>query len=550
MAGLQAIAISTLVLGLLAAPRAAAAPATAHHLAIQGVARDPTFALVPSGDVVVRIYADSIGGTAVYDSGVEFADAITQGIFDLVAGRGAPLLLDSGQSYFLELDVGGEEVVGDAAGGRWRFYPGGGSRVRPDLEARLHDLEVAMGLSPATSRAAASARSAAASASLSGSFSSTHALLGLGTVTGGGGYSATANLLAMPVGVRETANLRVELGPYYLFAPTPHPAIRFVRDVPGDQGRAVRVRWRNDLRERPYSPSDTMPRITSYTLYRRVGQGQAAALRAAPVLAATPDLAGTLVLPPGEWDVLTSVPATLDTSYQTVVPTLCDSTSAGICWSTFVVRAITDQTGRFNDSFADSGYSVDNIAPGVPSGLIAQAVAGGTALSWQPSAAPDFQYFRVYRGTDPGFTPDPGSLVHATATTEWTDPVSGAFTYKLTAVDSNGNESAPASTSITTSVDGAVPVALGFASVAPNPFRRSLTFVVDVPVACAAVDLTVFDLAGRRVRTIASGALPPGRHTLRWDGRSDEGGRLAAGVYVARLAGAGRTLTRRVTLVP
>jgi hypothetical protein len=527
--------------------RATAAPVAPYHVPIQGVARDADDALIPSGNVRVRVFADSLGGAPLYDSGTEFNGEITRGIFDVVAGRTTPLLLDSELSYFLELDVAGVEVIGDAAGGRLRFRPGGGNHGRTDLEARIDSLEAAMGLPGQPALVAARTRPAAArpaSASVTTSFSSTHALPGLGVVAGtAAGFSITGNLLTTPVGRRSAGGVQVELGPYYLFAPHPNPAIRFVHDVPGDQGRNVRVKWRNDLRERPFNPADTQPRITSYTVYRKIGPGQAA------VTARQAKVAAVEALPPGEWDVLGSFPATLDTSYQTVVPTLCDSNVAGLCYSVYLVRSITDQPGTFHPSPVDSGYSVDNLAPGVPQGLVAQVVVGGTSLSWQASTAPDFQYFRVYRGPDPGFVPAPGNLVDATETTSFTDPAHGSFTFKVTAVDFNGNESTPAIVSVTVGVNDRVPNALAFASVSPNPFDHTLAMVVEVPQACGRIELALFDIGGRRVRTLVDGALAAGRHTFTWDGRGQAGEKLAPGVYVARLEGAGQRWAKRVTFV-
>ena len=549
----------SLALWALVAIPAAAAPITAVEVAIQGVARDAAGLLIPAGNIAVRVYADSLGGAPLYDSAAEFNGAIIQGIFDVIVGRATPLMLDHDQSYFLELDVAGVEVVGDAAGGRQRFFPGGGSHTRTDLQSRLSLLEAAMGLSaqhpaPPPAERAGMARGSSRLAAGTGAvvalrattaFSNQHALLGLGVLSGSaGGLTAAGRLLTQPIGVRTAGAVKAQLGPIYLFTPTTDPMIRFIHDVPGDQGRAVRIRWRNDQRERAYSPADTLPRITSYTVYRRVGAGQSPALRAQP----TPD--EVLSLPPGDWDVLTSIPATLDTSYQTVVPTLCDSTSAGICWSTFLVRAITDHIGLYHDAAADSGFSVDNLAPGVPGGLTVQPVAGGNQLSWQPSTAPDFQYFRVYRSTDPDFTPGPASLVHATATPGWLDPLLGSFTYKVTALDFNGNESVPAVAVVVLGVEPQMPKALTFVAMNPNPFRHELSLVVDVPRNSGRVDLALFDVMGRRVRSLVDAPLGPGRHTFAWDGSTDAGERAAPGVYLARLRGAGTTLTRRATLLP
>ena len=531
------------------ASAASAAPPVATEIAIQGVARDASDFVIPSGNLAVRVYADSLGTTPLYDSGSTFTGAIQQGLFDVIVGRATPLLLDPEQSYFLEMDVAGVEVIGDAAGGRQQFQPLLGSRARPDLEARLTALEAAMGLGLVARGGGDARMQHAALASpprLTSAFTNVHGMLGPARASGvNGSYRVTADLLAQPVGIRGSGAVQAWLCPRFLSLPTPDPAIRSARDVPGDQGRSLRLKWRNDWRERADDPSDPLPKITGYTVYRRVDAGQSAL--AAAARPSSPELQG---LPPGTWDVLTTIPATLDSTYQTVVPTLCDSTDQGLCFSVFFVRALTDRVGLYHDSPADSGWSVDNLAPGVPAGFALQVVSGGTQLSWQSSTAPDFQYFRVYRGGDPQFTPSPATLVHATATSGWLDPQVGPYTWKLTAVDANGNESPPAQATATTAVEEVAPRTLAFASLAPNPFTGRLRLAIEVPERAGHVTLAVFDVSGRRLRSLVDGALAAGRYAFAWDGRSDEGGRVAPGVYVARLSGAGRTFTRRVTFLP
>lgn len=60
--------------------------------------------------------------------------------------------------------------------------------------------------------------------------------------------------------------------------------------------------------------------------------------------------------------------------------------------------------------------------------------------------------------------------------------------------------------------------------------------------------LSIFDVAGRRVRTLASGDLAAGIHWIDWDGRNDRGLTAASGVYVARLVLDVTTLTRKLIL--
>ena len=58
--------------------------------------------------------------------------------------------------------------------------------------------------------------------------------------------------------------------------------------------------------------------------------------------------------------------------------------------------------------------------------------------------------------------------------------------------------------------------------------------------------VAVYDARGRLVRTLREGTVQPGRHTDRWDGRSDGGGPVAAGVYFLRIELEGFSDTRRV----
>ena len=61
------------------------------------------------------------------------------------------------------------------------------------------------------------------------------------------------------------------------------------------------------------------------------------------------------------------------------------------------------------------------------------------------------------------------------------------------------------------------------------------------------VRITVFDVAGRRVRELWNGPRGAGEQFLSWDGRNQEGGRVATGLYllVARAAG-GRATSKFV----
>lgn len=81
----------------------------------------------------------------------------------------------------------------------------------------------------------------------------------------------------------------------------------------------------------------------------------------------------------------------------------------------------------------------------------------------------------------------------------------------------------------------------------PNPAVRSTTFAFDLRQE-GPVRLTLCDVAGRRVRTLADGALPAGRHTFLWDVNDDDGRRVADGIYFAALEAAGERHGVRVVV--
>lgn len=83
-------------------------------------------------------------------------------------------------------------------------------------------------------------------------------------------------------------------------------------------------------------------------------------------------------------------------------------------------------------------------------------------------------------------------------------------------------------------------------SAAPNPARGATAFTITAPhsgMQC----LTVTDLQGRLVRTLAKGEFPAGTHSVSWDGRDESGARVAPGVYLGALRIPGQTLNARIT---
>ena len=82
----------------------------------------------------------------------------------------------------------------------------------------------------------------------------------------------------------------------------------------------------------------------------------------------------------------------------------------------------------------------------------------------------------------------------------------------------------------------------------PNPFNPLTSIAFELPHTDD-ITLSVYDAAGRIVRTLLSGELAPGSHSVEWDGRDDAGRRLASGVYLYRLSSTEGSEARKMVLL-
>jgi hypothetical protein len=283
-----------------------------------------------------------------------------------------------------------------------------------------------------------------------------------------------------------------------LFAPQAYPEITAITDVGNDQGRQVRLVWNRS----GFDVQASGNVVTGYEIYREQGAEKEAG-----------------------WDYIATVPAHGDAVYQAIAPTLCDSTIAdGLCETTFKVKAVTGDPYTFYDSAPASGYSVDNLAPAVPVGLMVV----GDVLSWVESPDADFDYFTVYGSATPDMN-DVTFLAHTTGTS--LDVTDAGFVYLLvTATDFAGNESG-AGVSDPVSAAGDTPTSFRLLGAAPNPFNPATAIRFELP-GTRTVDLRIYDASGRLVRELLHGETRGvGRHNVPWDGRDAGGRAVAAGVY-------------------
>lgn len=331
------------------------------------------------------------------------------------------------------------------------------------------------------------------------------------------------------------------LGPGADCAPSIYPEILSITDVGNDQGHRVRIKWSRSI----YDSWGTGNPITYYSIYRRQ-DANLALRRRRPDMALDDGGPGGVLMAAG-WDFVAQVPARIDSFYQFVVETLCDSTDQGICWSVFFISAETADPAEFYDSAPDSGYSVDNLAPAPPPAL---TMTSPDELAWEHVPDEDFDYYSVY-GSDLPDLDETSTLIGYTI--DVVKDISGhvhAY-YHVTATDFSGNEGDESSVNNTFAGVPSredIPTSFALKQNKPNPFDTGTVIGFDVPQA-RRISLTVFDAAGRMVERLTNSEYEPGRHAVVWDGTDTRGTKVASGFYFVRMRAGDFEAMKKVILL-
>lgn len=106
----------------------------------------------------------------------------------------------------------------------------------------------------------------------------------------------------------------------------------------------------------------------------------------------------------------------------------------------------------------------------------------------------------------------------------------------------------PAADFMPVDIKGQLPKSFSLAQNYPNPFNAGTNISFNLPSA-GYVELSVYDILGRRVTFLLDGFLPAGNHSATWNGRSGTGESMATGVYFYRLKAEGFDETKKMLLV-
>ncbi len=304
------------------------------------------------------------------------------------------------------------------------------------------------------------------------------------------------------------------------------PDITSIQDIGNDQGRKVKVKF---TRSGGDDAGSTMSPVTEYVILRRDD--------------APPAMATSARLLDSGWTEVGSVHAFGASAYGADVPTIGDSTIAlGQYRSVFKVRAMTPRQGLFYNSEPDSGYSLDNLAPGIPANFVFNA----GQLTWKESSAEDFDYFTVYGSSTNSFAT--ATVVDYSVAPALNVTASPYLHYFVTATDFSGNEGKPAHVNSLSGVGDTPKSYVLSVSNYPNPFNPRTTVSYTVP-SRGRVVVAVYDLRGALVATLFDGERNAGAYSVEWDGSAESSDIAASGVYFARIQQDGATRTKKMVLL-
>ncbi len=201
-----------------------------------------------------------------------------------------------------------------------------------------------------------------------------------------------------------------------------------------------------------------------------------------------------------------------------------------------------------NNAFSLYPLPCGGPSPVTISGFTGRATHWAVELSWHTSFEEMHDGFHVDRSRSlhGGWERLTDDLVRGESPYSFVDQEveeESTYFYRLAAVDWNGEEELTPPIVVKTPLWSSASVTLENA--APNPFvmETGIRFTLG---RSTELRLTIFDVAGRLVRTVASGRYASGTHRVEWNGFDERGSAAAPGTYFVRLDSSRGILTKKV----
>ncbi len=211
-----------------------------------------------------------------------------------------------------------------------------------------------------------------------------------------------------------------------------------------------------------------------------------------------------------------------------------ETTDSGITWAPVPMRweevsagasAVRDRRERALPGIRDAAWDTSGDTPRVFLATDRGVAIEGLGMVTAGLTSPDV--------TSVDYSAERGVLLAGTA-------AHGAFALELTPIGGGAGLALAA-----TGSGGPTPPILELLP-SPNPFRSATRIRFAAPRADTEVLLRIFDVSGRTVRTLHHGPAGPDPVDVSWDGRTDDGRAVPAGVYFVNLTAGDRSASRKI----
>jgi hypothetical protein len=191
------------------------------------------------------------------------------------------------------------------------------------------------------------------------------------------------------------------------------------------------------------------------------------------------------------------------------------------------------------------------ITPVLLSSFTASPRPQGILLEWATSSETNFSGFHVHRSLSSAsdYQRLTLELIRPGAAYRFLDrEVSPGITYyyRLEALDRTGNRESFGPVSARIEPGGVMGLQPTLGQAFPNPVQRGPSTIPFTLSQAGNVKVRILDLAGREVRRLLDKVMEAGDQSTQWDGLSERGEALPAGIYLYHLQTAGFEATRKL----
>lgn len=201
-------------------------------------------------------------------------------------------------------------------------------------------------------------------------------------------------------------------------------------------------------------------------------------------------------------------------------------------------------------------FEINNLIPVELAEFSAQYIPDAVLLNWRTLSETNNLGYHIYRFSnhDPEERRITSKLIRGAGTTftnhdydyrDTTVEPGKVYFYRLADIDMNGKITYHEPIRIETIIDAPI---ISLHCCYPNPFNNltSITFSVLSP---CTVDISVYDIQGKRVRSFTRQVVTTGMHHQHWDGNGSAGRSLTSGLYLISVSAVNVRFYQKVMLI-